>query len=82
MGDDDKTAKTRVIPKHVELFAKTWKNRERRFETLKKFVKIYVNGFDDASELRDKVMHCDTPAELIKLITTAIDTNTATDAVD
>ena len=77
-----KQQKLELFQKHVELFANTWKNRERRFETLKKFVKIYVNGFDDARELRDKVMHCDTPAELIKLITTAIDTNTATDAVD
>lgn len=77
-----KQQKLELFQKHVGLFAKTWKNRERRFETLKKFVKIYVNGFDDASELRDKVMQTNSADELIKLIAAAIDADTTADAVD
>lgn len=68
-----KQQKLELFQKHVELFAKTWSNGERRFETLKKFVKIYVNGFDDASELRDKIMHCETINELIVLLRASID---------
>lgn len=77
-----KQQKLELFQRHVKLFAKTWKNGERRFETLKKFVKIYVNGFDDASELRTKVMLTNGPEELITLITAVINADTATNAVD
>lgn len=63
-----KQQKLELFKKHVELFAKTWSKGERRFETLKKFVKIYVNGFDDASDLRDKIMHCNTTDEVLAVI--------------
>lgn len=74
-----KQQKLDLFKKHVELFAKTWTKGERRFETLKKFVKIYVNGFDDASDLRDKVMHCETAEEVIALLRATIDVDTTTD---
>jgi len=77
-----KRQKLELFKSHVELFAKTWQNGERRFETLKKFVKIYVNGFDDASELRVEVMQTNTPEELITLIAAAINADTTTNAVD
>lgn len=67
-ADMSKQQKLELFKKHVELFAKTWSKGERRFETLKKFVKIYVNGFDNASDLRDKIMHCNTPDEILKII--------------
>ncbi len=54
--------------KHVELFAKTWKNGERKIETLNKFCKIYVNGFDGASEMRVKLMACKNTDELLSLL--------------
>lgn len=58
----------KLFKKHVELFAKTWAKGERCFDTLKKFAKVYINGFDGASELRAKVMNCKTTNELIDLL--------------
>jgi len=43
--------------KHIELFANTWKNGERRIETLNKFCKVYISGFAGAKELREQLMH-------------------------
>ena len=68
-----KKQKLELFMSHVELFAKTWSKGERRFETLKKFVKIYVNGFEDAGELRDSIMHCETIKELVGLLRVSID---------
>src|SRR5690606_16524321 len=42
--------------RHVELFAATWKVGERKMHTLNKFCKIYIQGFDGAKELREKLM--------------------------
>jgi len=57
-----------LLKKHVQLFAKTWANGERRFDTLKKFAKVYISDFDGASELRAKVMDTTTPDELLAVI--------------
>ena len=62
-----KTPEQRITlyKKHVELFAKTWKNRERPVQTLNKFCKIYINGFDGAKELREQLMNAKSTDELI-----------------
>ncbi len=57
-----------LYAKHVKLFAKTWPNNERRLPTLNKFCKIYIQGFDGAKELRDKLMHADSIDELLTLL--------------
>lgn len=54
--------------KHVELFAKTWRDGERKIETLNKFCKIYINGFDGASDMRVKLMACKSTEELLELL--------------
>lgn len=48
--------KLSLYQRHIELFIKTWQNNERRIETLNKFCKIYINGFDGAKELREVLM--------------------------
>lgn len=62
---DDKLA---LYKKHVELFAKTWANRERKIYTLNKFCKIYVNDFPGAKEMREKLMKAGSTEELLKLL--------------
>ena len=47
-----KKQKLELFAKHIELYMRTYKNNERRFEALRKFCKLYINGFDGASELR------------------------------
>lgn len=53
---------------HVELFAATWQHRERPIATLNKFCKIYINGFDGAKDLREKLMRAQSAEELLGLI--------------
>jgi tRNA-dihydrouridine synthase len=54
--------------KHVELFAKTWTNRERPIHTLNKFCKVYINGFDGAKELRENLMAADSTSALLSVL--------------
>jgi tRNA-dihydrouridine synthase len=61
------TAEQRIAlyRKHVELFAETWHDRERPIQTLNKFCKIYINGFDHAKELREQLMCAGSTDELL-----------------
>jgi tRNA-dihydrouridine synthase len=67
-GDWSKEQKTELFKKHIELFSKTWKRGEYKFETLKKFAKVYINGFDGASELRTKLMSTTSTDEALQLL--------------
>lgn len=55
--------KLELLKRHVELFIKTW-GKEKNFEILKKYFKIYINGFDGAQDLRNKLMLCKTAEEI------------------
>lgn len=54
--------------KQVELFAETWQNKERPIHTLNKFCKIYINHFDGAKELREKLMQAQSADELLEML--------------
>jgi tRNA-dihydrouridine synthase len=69
--DYSKKQKIALYKKHVELFIKTWKNNERKIETLNKFCKVYINGFDGAKENREKLMHAKDASELLSLLSLA-----------
>lgn len=47
--------KTELFIKHLTLYRDTYPNGERRFDPVKKFMKVYLNGFEGASELRAAV---------------------------
>lgn len=49
-----------ALTRHLELFESTWHNDEKHFDPLKRFFKIYIQGFDGASQLRVKLMDCKT----------------------
>lgn len=51
-----KQEKVDLYTKHVNLFADTWQNAERKLVTLNKFCKVYIEGFPGAKELREKLM--------------------------
>jgi tRNA-dihydrouridine synthase len=57
--------KIALYKSHVGLFAQTWQHNERPIQTLNKFCKIYINGFDGAKELREKLMASRTCDELL-----------------
>jgi hypothetical protein len=49
------------------LFEKTWE-KQKNPAILKKFTKIYINGFDGASELRALVMATNSIEEMIEVL--------------
>lgn len=53
-----------LFRRHVELFAATWQGNERAVVTLNKFCKVYIQSFDGAKELREKLMVCRSTEEL------------------
>ncbi len=67
-----KSKKIALYKKHVELFAETWTNNERRVPTLNKFCKTYIQGFDSAKELREQLMNAKSTDELQLLLGKAI----------
>lgn len=56
-----------ILRRHVELYDATWRGG-KSYEPLKKFVKMYINGFSGAGELRVRFMETKKPAEAIALI--------------
>jgi tRNA-dihydrouridine synthase len=60
-----------LYKRHVELFAQTWQNRERPIQTLNKFCKIYMSGFDGAKELREVLMKAQSTEELLQILNTS-----------
>lgn len=60
-----------IFAQHVKLFIETWREGERRPELLNKFCKIYVNHFDDAKELRERLMTAASAQELLALLAEA-----------
>ena len=63
-----KQERIELYRKHVELFAQTWQPGERKIHTLNKFCKIYIQGFDGAKELREKLMAADSTDQLLGLL--------------
>ncbi len=66
-----KAQRVELYKNHVELFAKTWQNRERNIKTLNRFCKVYINGFDGAKELREQLMAANSAEELLSLLSAA-----------
>lgn len=60
-----------LFKKQVTLFAQTWPNNERNIQTLNKFCKVYINGFDGAKEMREALMPAATADELLAIIAKA-----------
>ena len=66
--------KISLFKQHVELHQQTYAKGERRFDPLKKFVKVYINGFDGAKELREKIMECTSAPQLVDVLDHAMAT--------
>lgn len=63
-----KAERIALYRRQVELFASTWQNRERNIKTLNRFCKIYINGFDGASDLRVELMEATSIDEILQLL--------------
>lgn len=56
-----------LLGKHVRLWDEAWGNH-KNFQTLKKYFKIYVQGFDGAHEARAKLMTADNPTSVYEIL--------------
>jgi tRNA-dihydrouridine synthase len=66
--DNSKADRIALYRRHIEEFAGTWPQDERKIHTLNKFCKIYINNFGGAKELRDKLMHAGSTDELLEIL--------------
>ena len=71
------TERLALYRRQVELFAATWQHNERPIQTLNKFCKIYVNGFDGAKELREELMAATSTDQLLEILATQVENVTA-----
>lgn len=70
--------KIKIAKRHVRLFEKTWEGQPpeaspalkggKNPQILKKFFKIYINGFDGASELRVRLMDARGYDEMVEVL--------------
>ncbi len=63
----DKSARLKLFARHLDLFIDTW-NGNQNPAALKKFAKIYINGFAGASDLRSRLMDCKTAQDMKTLV--------------
>lgn len=57
----------KILLEHINLYEKQW-GSGRSYEPLKKFYKIYINGFDGASKIRAEIMDTKSTAEGKKFV--------------
>ena len=60
--------KVGLYRRHIELFQRTYGAGERRFDLLKKFMKVYLTGFEHASRLRIRIAGCNKAAEALEAL--------------
>lgn len=66
--DVEKSSRIELYKRQVELFATTWTTVMKNPHGLKKFCKVYINGFEGAAELRDQIMHAESIDEILDAI--------------
>jgi nifR3 family TIM-barrel protein len=66
-GEIGKEERLVVLEKHLELFKSTWEGI-KPFNTQKKYIKMYLSGFQGAQELRMKFMKCENIDEALELL--------------
>ncbi len=63
----NKQQRIELYRKHVLLFARAY-GKSKKTHALNKFCKIYINGFDGAKEIREKLMKATTASELLDML--------------
>ncbi len=66
--DHSRAEKIDLLRRHAELFFRYWPNDERPFVVLRRFFKIYLRGFENANQLREKVMSARNWGEVEELL--------------
>jgi tRNA-dihydrouridine synthase len=58
-----------ILLEHMDAYEQTWGDA-KSFQILKKFFKLYINGWYGAAELRARLMEASTPAEVRAILST------------
>lgn len=66
----DKTFRLELFARHIKLFEQTW-GGNRNPASLKKFAKLYANGFEGAVELRTRLMTANNTRDLLSTLAKA-----------
>ena len=66
--DYSKSQKIDLYKKHLELFHQYYPNNERKFDTIKKFCKVYISNFDGAGELRAELMQAKNAVQSLDIL--------------
>lgn len=61
-----------LLQRHTDAFEEVWGSRGRNFDTLKRFFKIYISGWDGAKDLRTHYMEAKTFADVRAITTEAL----------
>jgi tRNA-dihydrouridine synthase len=66
---DTKANRLKLLIEHITNWDATWSidTHPKHFPSVRKFVKMYINSFPAAVELRTKMMEAQTPQELIQI---------------
>ena len=60
--------KLQIYKSHIELFANTYQNRERNWQSLKRMAKVYIHATQNASTFRDKLVRSETLEDMLKIL--------------
>ncbi len=73
IGDKTAEEKMHLLLDHMHLWQETW-GTTKHFPALRKFFKVYANGFPGAQDLRMQLMETQTPAETEQVVTAFLHT--------
>lgn len=73
ISDKTPVEKMHLLLDHMHLWQETW-GTSKHFPTLRKFFKVYANGFPGAQELRMQLMETQTPEETEAIVTAFLHT--------
>ena len=66
--NNDPKERMKLLKKHLDNFEKLW-GPNKHFDVMKRFFKIYINGFPGAKELRAELMNVKKKEEVLKVLT-------------
>jgi len=67
LSDKTPEEKVQLLLEHMRLWSDTW-GTSKHFPTLRKFFKVYANGFPGAQDLRIKLMETQNPEETEQIV--------------
>jgi tRNA-dihydrouridine synthase len=80
LNDKTPEEKMYLLLDHMHLWQDTW-GTTKHFPTLRKFFKVYANGFPGAQDLRMQLMETQTPEETETIVRAFLHTHSLPDAL-